>query len=400
MKAQSLVDVSRRLTEEGLYLPLLHAMQAQWPANAAMRDPLAQVLAMTGDETAAMENVPAQPFSVPDLGEVSAHSALEAIVTAAKTRQIVILNEAHHISRCRVFAERLMEELRFEGFTVFAAETFTNIERAWPNAAMQSLNSGAAITASLGWYLADPVYAELVRAARKLGYRFASYEMRPDQLANAGNASDRQREVREDAEANNVIAHILESDPKAKIFIYCGYDHVLKSEVGIHQLWFAGRLKAKTGIDPLCIGQAWTVPPPVGLAENDGLQAILDHFRPTAPIILRHKNGEALRLTASSKALDFEVIHHRANDVNGRPGWLASAPGRKETHFKLAEVPLEGALLQAVPVLEKQAPGAIPADQYPAPENAREAIFYLKPGDYEVRLETDEARIPLGTIKA
>jgi hypothetical protein len=394
-----LVEVSRSLTEEGRYLPLLHAMQAQWPANAAMRDPLAQVLAMTGDETAAMENIPARPLPLPDFADVSAHNALEAIVAAAKTRQIVILNEAHHISRCRAFAEALMEELRFEGFTVFAAETFTNIERAWPNAAMQALNSGAPITAALGWYLADPVYAELVRAARKLGYRFVSYEMRPDQLANAGNASDRQREVREDAEANNIIAHVLDGDPKAKIFIYCGYDHVLKSEVEAHQLWFAARLKAKTGIDPLCIGQAWTVPPPVGLAEEDGLQALLDHFRPASAIILRHKSGEPLRLTALNKALDFEVIHHRASEVNGRPGWLAAATGRKEVHFKLAEVPLEGALLQAIPALEKQAPGVIPADQYPAPENVREANFYLKPGDYEVRLETDEARIPLGTVK-
>jgi hypothetical protein len=42
--------------------------------------------------------------------------------------------------------------------------------------------------------------------------------------------------------------------------------------------------------------------------------------------------------------------------------------------------------------------GVIPADQYPAPDNARAALFYLKPGRYEVRLEGEEGRRTLGTL--
>lgn len=398
-QAASLAEVSRRLAEEGRYLPLLRAMQAEAPNNPAIKDPLAQVLAMTGDETAARDGIPTHGLVMPDAAELQALDALETIVAAAKTRQIVILNEAHHISRCRVFAESLMEALRFEGFTVFAAETFTNTEKTWPNQAMTALNSGAPISAALGWYLADPVFAELVRAARHLGYRFASYEVRPDQMLGAGSSPGEQIEVRDDAEANNFIAHILDADPKAKVFVYCGYDHVLKTEVYNHQLWFAARLKAKTGIDPLCIGQAWTTPPPVGLPEEATLTALLDRFRPAKPVILRDGRGEAVRLSVPKPALDFEVLHPRLNEVSGRPGWLAAAPGRKEVRFKLTEVPPEGALLQAVPVGEKAAPGVIPADQYPAPLNSHEAVFFLKPGAYEIRLEEEEFRIPLGSVK-
>lgn len=386
------------LTQNGRYLPLLRQMQTEAPSNPAMQDLLAQVLAMTGDEQAAWDGFATRGLTAPDLSGCTAQDALEAIMAAAKGRQIVILNEAHHVSRCRVFAERLMEELRFEGFTIFAAETFTNTERVWPNGAMQALNSGAPITAELGWYLADPVFAEMVRAARRLGYRFASYEVRPDQMQGAGSSSEQQIEVREDAEANNFIAHILEADPKARIFVYCGYDHVLKAEVYSHQLWFAARLKAKTGIDPLCLGQAWTVPPPVGLSEDDSLAAILDQFRPEKPIILKNSDGEPVRLSTAKTALDFEVIHPRLNEVQGRPGWLASAPGRKEAHFKLTDIPAEKALLQAVPVEEAANPAAIPSDQYPAPLNAREAVFFLKPGRYELRLENEEERQVLGTL--
>lgn len=393
-----MADASRLLTEEGRYLPLLRQMQADAPSNPAMHDPLAQVLAMTGDEQAAWDGATTRNLTAPELSECTAQDALEAIVAAAKNRQIVILNEAHHVSRCRVFAERLMEESRFEGFTFFAAETFTNAERAWPNQAMQALNSGAPLTATLGWYLADPVFAEMVRAARRLGYHFASYEVRPDQMQGAGASPEQQIEVREDAEANNFIAHILDANPKARIFVYCGYDHVLKAEVFNHQLWFAARLKAKSGIDPLCISQAWTVPPPVGLAEEDTLAAILDQFRPEKPVILRDKSGEAVRLSTAKTALDFEVIHPRLNEVQGRPGWLASAPGRKEARFKLADIPVENALLQAVPAEETANPAAIPSDQYPAPVNAREAVFFLKPGRYEVRVENEEERHVLGTL--
>lgn len=391
-------DVSKLLTENGRYLPLLHAMQQDAPSNPALRDPLAQVLAMTGDEEGAMAAIAPHALAPVDPALCASTDALEAIVAAARSRQIVILNEAHHVSRCRVFAEALMTRLHGEGFRVFAAETFTNIERAWPNAAMQALNSGAPLTADLGWYMADPVYGELVRAARKLGYRFASYEVRPDQMQNAAPGPDAQREVREDAEANNFLAHILDADPKARVFVYCGYDHVLKAEVYNHQLWFAARLKAKSGIDPLCIGQAWTVPPPAGLPEDDSLAAILDHFRPTAPMLLTSKTGEPLCLSTEKKALDFEVIHPRLNDVSGRPGWLASAPGRKEARFKLVEIAPSGSLLQAIPAGEANTTAAIPSDQYPAPDNAREAVFFLKPGEYAVMLEDDEAKRPLGTL--
>lgn len=396
--AITLAEASRLLVEEGRYLPLLRQMQAESPSNPAMRDPLAQVLAMTGDENAAVADIPTRTLAVPDLSQCVALDALDTICAAAKTRQIVILNEAHHIARSRVFAEALMARLYGEGFSVFAAETFTNTERAWPSAVMRELNAGAPITASMGWYLADPVFAEMVRAARRLGYRFASYEVRPDQMQAAGPSADQQIELREDAEANDFIAHILDADPKARVFVYCGYDHVLKTQVYDRQLWFAGRLKAKTGIDPLCISQAWTVPPPVGLSEETTLAAILDQFRPKTPIILRDPAGEPVRLSAIKSALDFEVLHPRLSEVDGRPGWLATAPGRLATSFKLDGIPATNALLQAVPLEEAASAAVIPADQYPAPVNAHAAVFYLKPGRYEVRLEDEEGRRTLGAL--
>lgn len=392
------LEASRLLQEEGRYLPLLRELQAGLTQNPSLRDPLAQLLAMTGDEAGAFSGWQ-RPFPTGiDLAAAAMEEALEAILGAAKHRQIVILNEAHNISRCRAFAEALMTRLHAEGFTHFAAETFSSTARSGADAEITALNQGAPLTARTGWYVADPVYAEMIRAARALGYHFAAYEMRPDQLF-APEASPGQRiEVREDAEANNFIANILAREPKARVFVYCGYDHVLKAEMHNHELWFAARLKAKSGIDPLCIGQAWAAPPPVGQPEDPGLAALLDQFRPSTPVILRDHAGAPLIFSASRKALDFEVIHPRLNDVSGRPGWLAAAPGRKESRFKLNEIAPAGALLRAVPQAEAVLPGAVPADQYPALAEAREAVFFLKPGTYEIQIEEEDGKRELGPL--
>jgi hypothetical protein len=42
----------------------------------------------------------------------------------------------------------------------------------------------------------------------------------------------------------------------------------------------------------------------------------------------------------------------------------------------------------------------IPADQYLLPQGAREAVFYLRPGRYRVRLETTAGFTPVGEVTA
>lgn len=52
--------------------------------------------------------------------------AIAGIVEAARDRQIVILNEAHHVARHRAFALLLARELRTLGFEYLACETFSS----------------------------------------------------------------------------------------------------------------------------------------------------------------------------------------------------------------------------------------------------------------------------------
>ena len=378
------------LLKEGRYLPLLRYYQSQSSTSAQWLT--AQLAAMTGDEEGAYAVPAAAPVPVPDLTGCRAIDAIETIVHAARGRRIVILNEAHHASRCRAFAAELCRRLAGEGFNVFAAETFDNAHR--PSAAAAALNTGAAVTAALGWYLADPVLADTVRAARHLGYRFAAYEARAAQIQ--GLSGEGEIEAREDGEANNFIADILEKDPKARAVVLCGYDHVLKATDPNGRLWFAARLKAKTGIDPLCISQSWGLPQTTG--DEAALKAVLDNFSPTTPVILFDAHDRPLNPSRPG-TVDVEVIHPRLAAVDGRPGWLAVMPGRKRAVFALTALAGSHDLIQAVPASEAHAANAVPADQYPLPLGAKEAVFYLADGAYEIRLETDDGRNVLGQLK-
>jgi hypothetical protein len=383
----------RLLVEHGRYLPLLQFTRSMAAANTSMAWMAAQISAMAGDEDAAFNIPAATPLPLRDLTGCFAADAVETIAQAARTRRVVILNEAHNISRCRAFAGVVASRLRQEGFTVFAAETFDNATAA----AIGSLNAGAPITPALGWYMADPVYAETVRAARRKGFRFAAYEAKSKQMAGAAPAQ--QIETREDAEANNFIANILTRDPKARVFVTCGYDHVRKTPDANGQMWFAARLKAKTGIDPLCVSQDWSVPPSDPVPEPPALMAILDDFTPAAPVVVFDRAKAPLHVARPQGSVDIEVIHPRLRPVDGRPGWLARLPGRKRASFALAAAAQASDLIQAIPAGETRAAGAVPSDQYPLKEGAREAVFFLTAGTYEIRLETSDGRSVLGQIK-
>ena len=388
-------EETRLWLEQGRYLPLLTFYRDLAETDPAMSWMAAQLAAMAGDEDAAFELPPAPTLPPLDLTGCRTADALDTIVAAARNRQIVILNEAHHASRCRAFAGLVAARLAGEGFSVFAAETFANATR--PSAAAEALNGGAPVTPALGWYLADPVYAETVRAARRRGYRFAAYEARAAQVA--GTSGAQQLEAREDGEANNFIADILERNPKARVFVTCGYDHLRKAEAGDGRMWFAARLKAKTGIDPLCISQSWGVPPPDPAREPLALKAILDQFSPAAPVVVFDHNNEALRHSAPKAAVDLEVVHPRLAQVDGRPGWLAALPGRNKMRFTMPGLVDAYSVVQAVPAGENTAPNAVPSDQYPLKLGAREAVFFLTEGPYEIRLETDDGRSVLGQLK-
>ncbi len=255
--------------------------------------------------------------------------AIEAIVKEAKDRQVVILNEAHHISRHRAFAQILAARLREIGFEFLACETFSH--------QIEALAKRGHVVVSDGTYTREPLFADFVRQSLKLGFIPVAYET-DGRRTKPGASSAESINQRETDQAENLVERIFKQNPKARVFIYVGYSHLLKkerprngAEPGQTVQWMAGRLKAKTGIDPLTIDQVAMTDP---AASSPHAAVIAEVFAAkemkTSAMVLRHlKEPRYLVLGSYQGDADIQVFHRNTRMVDGRPDWLAMEAYRR-----------------------------------------------------------------------
>lgn len=394
--AQAPLDPVKAVMEQGLYLPELARLREAARSSSGQGQVLAQYLATLGDEAGALRQwMSLRPSTAlvppPDMTDYSLHRAepaLDAIVSAARGRRLVILNEAHHGSRCRSFAAKVIDRLRAEGFNLLAAEDFSNEPE---TRFAERMASGQPVTTDLVYYGRDPVYAGLIRQARAAGYRLPPYEMTEAQRPSEDADGPTRIATREAAEAANLAA-LLKDDSEARMIVYCGHGHVAEQPMGGNTL-MAARLKAATGIDPLTIEQALCLPSPPGVFESPTITAVLAHFKPTEPIIVRDPEGAPLVMASYRGVVDLAVFHPRLpDDADGRPGWLARDPDLCRASARFVEAVPKGALVQAVLHDEAKAPNVVPSDQYLISAETRDAVFYLRRGIYQIRVETDGGR--------
>ncbi len=392
-RSQVPLGVVQRLDVEGRYLPQYLDLQAKATAGEeAARWQLSQYAAFLGDEATAIGSVATTrrpDAALPDLTDATASDALEAIVEAAADRRIVILNEAHNHSRHRAFAAQVMRRLRPLGFDWFAGEAFAPLQPE-PAPRIGDYRPGMPFLRTYGYYSRDPVLAETVREAGRLGYRFADYEFRHDQRGPDGIDMDARTALREEAQADNLIANVLAPHPEARVFVYCGYSHAMEAPV-MGDEWFASRLRRKTGLDPLTIDQAYCTTelrPEEDAPHVAGVQAA---FAPDRPVVVRRADGTGVGARLTDGGIDLSVFHPRLDPVRGRPGWLAADPARRL--FEVDVPAFEGpALLQALWAGEGAA--GVPADQFLLAAGQSRATLALHPGRYVLRLERPEGFDP------
>lgn len=228
--------------------------------------------------------------------------AVDQILKAAKNKQIVIINEAHHVSVHRFFTMTLLEKLSKLGFNYFGAETLG----LWDS----TLSKTNYPTKTMGFYTAEPQYSNLVREALRTGYKVFAYE--PN-----GISDETSREI---GQAKN-IKKILDKDPKAKIVIHCGYAHLYKDKIEGWGKAMAGRLIEYTKIDPLTIDQTQLTEHSQPKYENPYYSKL--HFK---DFIVPVNNGKMVSITFSldGHLSDMFVYHPRTILKYNRPHWLFS----------------------------------------------------------------------------
>jgi len=309
--------------------------------------------------------------------------AVAGITKLAKDKKIIILNEAHHKQLHRVFAEALLESLYDLGFRYLGLESLTpNFDDPLALGYDTLLNKrGYALNSTItGKYTREPQFAYLVRRAIAKGFHVFGYEATPFQ-----------KEEREVNEARNVLK-IIEKDPDARIFLLCGFAHLVEyvSEVSEDPFknygkskWMAAYIKEFSGIDPLTINQE--VLTERVLLPNSPYYSLVDSPYSS---ILTDLTGKVFNGEEGLNKFDVLVYHPPTKYVFNRPKWLYRAGKFKPFFIKPDANMLCPCLVKVWYKGEK--PLAVPVDVIEIGETIQQGTLVLLPGLYDVEIENEK----------
>jgi hypothetical protein len=283
--------------------------------------------------------------------------AIAAIVEQARTRQIVILNEAHMVSRHRAFATLLALELRKLGFEYLAVET---LDARAPERNADMRKRGYSVIGD-GYYNREPLFGDFLRRSLAAGYQPVTYEF--DIYGDEYQKLDRvtRQKRREEGQARNIVDRILVADPLAKILVYVGHGHVNKGLVdfdGEKISLMAEHLKNKSGSDPLCIDQVQAWRGANGERDRLLVDQVFAAFKGDS-MVLASRQGPGFW---NGGPVDIQVWHRPVTLRHGRAHWLSMNGYRKPRAIPKDLLPAQGRrLIQAF--VDGESVDAVPMDQ-------------------------------------
>lgn len=309
---------SERVYQQALQLDgLLAQLESMQQAYRSSRDRAFRIVfgqylswyqSFVGDYPAAMATYSIREVAAsgdapsPLTGGYAAKPAVDAIVALARGQKAVFFNEAHNIPLTRTVTLEALAKLRAEGFNTFAAETLYDSD--------QSLQKRGYPIDGSGFYTEEPICAELVRTALKLGFKVVAYES--DQPGNG--------DVREYAQAKNLYERVFKNDPAARLVVDAGYAHIQERGRYLGGRSMAQHFRDLTHIDPLTIEQTMLIEHPAGGENHPYYRQIIDALKPAQPIVFIGKDGKPWSLKPG--AYDASVVFPPDVLEDGRPTWL------------------------------------------------------------------------------
>ena len=293
-------------------------------------------------------------------------AAVPSILADAERHEIVIINEAHHEPRHRVFTHSLLQGLYDRGYRHFGLETLANY------AGADSLIKAMPYpTVASGYYTRDPGFAAMVQAARDIGFQIFGYE--------SNHELGDEPHHRETEQMMNIVAY-RNQHPGGKILLHVGYDHATEGEIG--GIWgkaMAQRLADTTGLDPLTINQTQFGERVDTLRERYEYRAAAGV---TEPSVFVDANGAHWNYGDQTRWFDRYVFHPRTVYRDGRPDYVFSF-GRKPVYLDFSGIDLEGPYLLQAYGPDDDMTVTVPRDVVET-SVADERALALLPGRYKV----------------
>ncbi len=311
--------------------------------------------AQSGDAEYAAMPCPANPNYKAGLNNVIA-----AIAERAAFHRIIIINESHTVTRHRETVRQLLPKLRAQGYTVFAAETFSN--SVVGKTAIAEHADLAWVHRTDGYYSNEPVFGRLIRRAKSLGFKLAAYEDIHDPNDVKTYTVDEDIARRENGQARNLASLLKTMAQNEKLIVYAGYSHAKEvpdvTRSGKETTWMAARLKAITGLDPLTVSQT-------GCRSKGGVSFLAK--TPDGP---------------RANFYDLIISHPQETFINYRPNWRRNGSDI-EVRIPLALKPVHHPFVIEA-FLHGEPFDAVPMDRIYV-EPGEDVPLLLPPGRYLVR---------------
>lgn len=256
---------------------------------------------------------------------------IDTLLAMADTARVIMINERHHASSDRLLTLQLLRMLRGRGFRYFAAEALA--EAASPTTHKYELDSDA--------YTSEPLFAELLREAKSLGYVLVPYEAVGKQFDEPDSLTPQQR--RDYAQARNLAAATVLRDPQAKVLVHAGFDHVREKATA---QWspMAAYFTALTGIDPVTVDQASGTERSSSAFAHPVHRAFPGEL-PAQAVSFVDSTGAVIG--ANTLLVDFVAIRAASPLIDGRPAFLTLEGTREPTRIAVPECATQHCVLTA-----------------------------------------------------
>ncbi|MCZ2101838.1 MAG: hypothetical protein LC107_09910 [Chitinophagales bacterium] len=291
-------------------------------------------------------------------------NAKDYIIKQSKNAQIVIINEAHHMPKHRIFTKSLLKELYANGYRYLGLEALFD----------STINVRKYPIIESGYYTKEPEFGNLLSEALDIGFTLFGYEV-------SSNKNGKEREIEQ---AQN-IQKFIESVPAGKVLIHCGFAHAYENDYPAWEKAMAGRLKEYMKIDPLTIDQTMFLER--SNSENNHLFIELNNTN--EPIVLINENEQVFN--GNINQTDIVVIHPPTTYVNNRPNWLID--GKKGYTIPPSKIKNNESLIILAYRMNEFDNDGIPADIIEITDNHIPNELYLTKGSYTIVIKNKKYNI-------
>lgn len=314
---------------------------------------------------------------------------LDAIEMVAATRQVIMINEEHHTPFHRATTLQLLKRLYDKGFRYFAVEALYTDDKRLRSKEDTELNNRKFPTHQTGYYTDDPVFADAVRTALKLGYKVVPYEA--PAICEPGVDRNTCSERRERGQAQNIYDRTLKNDPQAKILVHVGRAHNSKFVGKDNSKFMASYFQEITGIVPFTIDQ-------LHFSErlNTANEYPLYRYLTRNNLLLKtsvYQAADGSFFNQTAEGNDMVIFHPRMRYEMGRATFLKMNGLRKAQKINLKRLKLQASKNSfggSEPVLvqafyKQESADAVPVDQVILYPNKQIPVLMLPKGSFKIR---------------